>query len=301
LTTLSYLQEVTLWTTESAQGVDAITVANVLWFLVLLAGTLIVFWALPVLAGTRSLDTSAAGIGGRYAVVTLVRYAVLVAGVMMAFSVLDIGWSKLQWMAAGLSVGLGFGLQETVANFIAGLMLLTEGQVRVGDVISVGDKTGVVSRIQMRATTVKDFDGREVIIPNKELVTTQVTNWTLSDANRRIQVGVGVAYGSDTDQVEKLLLDAADSVPWLLRDPAPRVVFEQFADNSLNFRLYVWIDSGQRVLDTIHELHRRIDQRFREHGIEIAFPQRDVHLDTGPLTVQLVTEPARTPAVASAT
>jgi potassium efflux system protein len=286
---LGYLNEVTLWTSESELGVKAVTVASLLKFLLLLAGTLLLFWSLPIMAGTKSIDTSRAGIGTRYAAITLLRYGVLIAGVIGAFSLLNIGWSKLQWMAAGLSVGLGFSLQETVSNFIAGLMLLTERQVRVGDLISVGDKTGTVTRILMRATTVRDFDGREVILPNKELVTTQVTNWTLSDTHRRMQIAVGVAYGSDPELVEKLMLEAARAVPWVIGYPAPRVVFEQFGDDALQFRLYVWISSRERVLDTVHDLHNGIDRQFREHGVEIAFPQRDVHLDaTTPLPVRVV-------------
>jgi potassium efflux system protein len=154
----------------------------------------------------------------------------LVVGLVTAFSLLNIGWSKLQWMAAGLSVGLGFGLQETAANFFSGLTLLSERSIRVGDVVTVGDKTGVVRRIKVRATTVEDFDGREIVIPNKELVTTQVTNWTLTDSKRRLQVVVGVAYGSDTALVVESLLEAARSLDGVMVDPAPQAVFEMFGD-----------------------------------------------------------------------
>jgi potassium efflux system protein len=229
--------------------------------------------------------------------VTLLRYSVLIGGVLIAFSVLQVSWSSMQWMAAGLSVGLGFGLQESVANFVAGLMLLTEQRVRIGDVVSVGDKTGVVTRIQVRATTVKDFDGRELIIPNKDLVTTQVTNWTLTDTRRRVQVAVGVAYGSDPAVVEQLLLEAASKVPWVMDFPQPNVVFELFGADAIHFRLYVWIQSGNALLSTVDSLHREIDRLFREQGITIAFPQRDVHLVADvPVSVQVVAPDDRTKA-----
>lgn len=291
LISLSYLQSVTLWFAETPDGVEPVTVADLLWFVLVLGGTLLSFWALPVVFGTRSLDPTTKGIGPRYAAVTLVRYTVLIAGVLAAFSALNVGWSRLQWMAAGLSVGLGFGLQESVANFIAGLMLLTEQQVRIGDVIEVGDKMGTVTRIQVRATTVRDFDGRELIIPNKELVTTQVTNYTLSDTRRRIQLVVGVAYGADTDLVTNLLLDRARQNPWVLDVPEPTVTFELFGADALQFRLYAWVGSGAVFLQTRDSLHREIDRAFRENGVNIAFSQRDVHLASAvPVPVQIVSE-----------
>jgi potassium efflux system protein len=289
LEALGYLKSVPLWWAESSDGVGAVTVADLFLFLVVLGGSLLAFWALPVIFGTRTLDLSMKDVGPRYATVTLVRYVVLIAGVLVAFSMLRVNWSHMQWLAAGLSVGLGFGLQESVANFVAGLMLLTEQQVRIGDVIAIGDKSGVVTRIQVRATTVKDFDGRELIIPNKDLVTTQVTNWTLTDTRRRVQVAVGVAYGSDPDVVERLLLEAASKVPWVSDVPQPNVVFELFGADAIHFRLYVWIESGSALFSTVDSLHREIDRIFRENGITIAFPQRDVHLVADmPVSIQMV-------------
>ncbi len=289
LEALSYLKSVPLWWAESGDGVEAVTVADLFLFVIVLGGSLLAFWALPVIFGTRTLDLSMKGIGPRYATVTLVRYVVLIVGVLVAFSVLQVSWSNMQWLAAGLSVGLGFGLQESVANFVAGLMLLTEQQVRIGDVIAIGDKSGVVTRIQVRATTVKDFDGRELIIPNKDLVTTQVTNWTLTDTRRRVQVAVGAAYGSDPAVVEQLLLEAASKVPWVSAAPKPNVVFELFGVDAIHFRLYVWIESGSALFSTVDSLHKQIDRIFRENGVTIAFPQRDVHLvaDT-PVSIQMV-------------
>jgi potassium-dependent mechanosensitive channel len=294
---LLYLQNVVLWTTETVEGLKTITVANLLSSIAALAATLIVFWALPLAFALERKDSGHRGAGTRYAAVTLVRYVVLLAGLVAAFSALNIGWSKLQWMAAGLSVGLGFGLQETAANFFSGLTLLSERSIRVGDTVTVGDKTGIVRRIKVRATTLEDFDGREVVIPNKELVTTQVTNWTLNDTRRRLQLAVGVAYGSDTALVVSKLLEAAAGIPEVLPDPAPQAVFEQFGDSVLQFRLYVWIAGPQHAMPVNHELHMRIDALFRASGIAIDFPQRDIHLHpAGPFDVRLRTEPVSGPA-----
>ncbi len=284
-----YLRNVVLWSTETASGLRTVTVANMLACVATLAGTLLTFWVLPLLTGTRSLDTVARGVGTRYAVVTLLRYVVLLVGVLVAFTFLNIGWSKIQWLATGLSVGLGFGLQEIVANFFSGLILLSERSIRVGDMVAVGDQTGVVTRIHVRATTVRDYDGREILIPNKEMVASKVTNWTLSNTKRRIQVVVGVAYGSDTALVERLLLEAAAQTPGVLADPAPNVAFELFGDSALQFRLYCWMATADRAVVTNHLLHVRIEEILRVNGISIPFPQRDLHMNTAaPLELNTV-------------
>ena len=290
---LGYLSNIALWTTATDTGARTVTVANLLSSVTVLVGTLISFWALPLIAGTQSLDTTARGVGTRYAVVTLVRYLLLLSGILSSFALLNIGWSKIQWLATGLSVGLGFGLQEIVANFFSGLILLSERSIRVGDLVSIGDSTGIVQRIHVRATTVRDFDGRELLIPNKDMVSTQVTNWTLSNTNRRLQIVVGVSYGSDTGRVVALLLDAASQVPGVLADPPPTVSFEAFADSALQFRLYAWIDVPTQAVTIGHWLHMRIEAVLRENGISIPFPQRDLHLvDPVPLPVRDSPSPA---------
>jgi potassium-dependent mechanosensitive channel len=288
---LLYLQNIPLWTAETAEGLKTVTVANLLACLAVLGVTLIAFWALPLIVGTEASDPHQRNVGTRYAVVALLRYTVLIVGLMAAFSLLNIGWSKLQWMAAGLSVGLGFGLQETAANLFSGLTLLSERSIRVGDMVTVGDKTGIVRRIKVRATTVEDFDGREIVIPNKELVSTQVINWTLKDAKRRLQVVVGVAYGSDTALVVQKLREAAVGVEGILAEPPPQAALEQFGDSALQFRLYAWIDMAHNSVRINHDLHMRIEQLFRVSGIAIDFPQRDVHLfPAGPFEVRLRTD-----------
>jgi potassium efflux system protein len=184
----------------------------------------------------------------------------------------------VQWLVAAVTFGLGFGLQEIFANFISGLIVLFERPMRVGDVVTVGEVSGVVSRIRMRATTITDWDRKELIVPNKEFITGRLVNWTLSDRVLRIVFRVGVAYGSDTRLVQRLLLKAADEHPSVLTDPPPQALFVAFGDSTLSFELRVYVP-GLEVYGAVqHELNSAIDSLFRVAGIEIAFPQRDVHV-----------------------
>ena len=220
--------------------------------------------------------------GTRYAMATMARYALIVIGIVTAAHVVGIGWSKVQWLVAGAAVGLGFGLQEIFANLVSGLMILIERPIRVGDVITVDSISGVVNRIRIRATTITVFDRKELIIPNKEFITQRVMNWTLSDQVTRIDVPVGVAYGSDTGLTRQILRDIVTSHPQVLRDPEPTVFFEQFGDSTLNFTVRAFVGQLDHRLPTIHDLHVAIDNAFREAKIEIAFPQRDLHIRSLP-------------------
>ncbi|MCW5777522.1 MAG: mechanosensitive ion channel [Phycisphaeraceae bacterium] len=216
--------------------------------------------------------------GSRYAVSTVARYLILIVGVTAVFSALGIGWSKVQWLAAALTFGLAFGLQEIFANFISGLIILAERPIRVGDVVTIGNVSGTVARIRMRATTILDWDRKELIVPNKAFITDQIINWSLSDPTLRLTTTIGVAYGSDTALVERTLLAVANANENVLRDPAPTVVFQRFGESSLDFELRVFLPAIDRLVPTRHQLHLAIDAAFREAGIEIAFPQRDLHL-----------------------
>jgi potassium efflux system protein len=227
--------------------------------------------------------------GARYAVHSLLRYGITAIGIIVTLGAVGLSWSGIQWLVAALSVGLGFGLQEIVANFICGLIILFERPFRVGDVVTIGDQTGRVARIQIRATTVTDWDRRELIVPNKEFITGKLINWSLSDPITRVVVPVGVAYGSDTRETEKLLLKIARENLMVLRQPEPSALFLGFGDNSLNFELRVFVSGLDNRLPVIHQLHLAIEREFRKAGINIAFPQRDIHLDTlAPLQVHLV-------------
>ena len=218
----------------------------------------------------------------RYAMTRLASYAILVFGVMLAGRILGIGWSQVQWLVGALLVGLGFGLQEIFANFVSGLIILFERPVRVGDIITIDGIDGVVSRIKIRATTITNWDRKEYIVPNKEFVTGRLLNWTLSDRINRIVINVGVAYGSDTDRVYQLLADICRENQYVMKDPAPLITFEGFGDSALNFVVRAYLPDLDNRIGTIHALHSTIHRRFGEEGIEIAFPQRDLHVRSMP-------------------
>jgi len=224
----------------------------------------------------------------RYAVTRLASYTIVIVGLLMASNHLGLRWQNVQWLAAGLTVGLGFGLQEVFANFISGLIVLFERPVRVGDVVTIDDVTGTVTKIRMRATTITNGDRKEFIVPNKEFITGRVLNWTLSDAVNRITVRIGVAYGTDPDQARDILLRIAAEHPLVLKEPASSATLEGFGDSTLNFVLQCYLPSLDLRSDMTHELHARIVREFHKSSIEVAFPQRDLHIRSiGGLTLPL--------------
>jgi len=214
----------------------------------------------------------------RYAIGTVIRYLIVIVGTVVAFSSIGVTWSKLQWLAAALTFGLAFGLQEIFANFISGLIILAERPVRVGDTVTVGGVSGVVTRIRMRATTITDWDRKELVIPNKTFITSDVINWTLSDPTLRIIVPVGVSYGADVDVVRSTLLDVAAKHPVVMADPRPQALFLGFGDSTLDFELRVFIPHIDHLLAVRNDMHMSVLKEFRARGIEIAFPQRDLHV-----------------------
>jgi len=205
-------------------------------------------------------------------------------------------WSQIQWAVAALSVGIGFGLQEIVANFISGLIILFEQPIRLGDVVTVGDVSGTVTKIRIRATTIRDFDRKELLVPNKEFITSRLLNWSLSDQVTRMILEVGVAYGTDLDRAIAIVQEVADRHPLVMRDPRPFITFEAFGDNSLLLQMRLFVDQLDKRLAIASELRLEINRRFNAEGIVVAFPQRDVHLDTSrPLDIRLVDDAHRSP------
>jgi potassium efflux system protein len=218
--------------------------------------------------------------GTRYTASTLLNYVILGAGILIALSRLGLDWSKLQWLVAALGVGIGFGLQEVVANFICGLIILFERPISVGDIITVGDQDGVVTKIRIRATTIRDWDNKELLIPNKEIITGRLLNWSLTDTRLRVTVPVGVAYGSDAALALKILAETVADDERVLADPAPSIIFSDFGESSLNMICRFYIDNVSNMWPVKTALQLEIYRRFEEAGIVIAFPQRDVHLDS---------------------
>ncbi|MBI2825618.1 MAG: mechanosensitive ion channel [Planctomycetia bacterium] len=251
---------------------DAV-LAGVIFVLTIIAGR-----NLPGLLEIAFLQRLPLDPGGRYAITTVSRYLITLVGLVLAFWMLGIGWANVQWLAAAMTVGLGFGLQEIFANLVSGLIILFERPLRVGDTVTVGGISGTVTRIRIRATTITDWDRKELIVPNREFITGQLVNWTLSDSTLRMVIKVGIAYGSDVALAQQLLLRVAHEEPRVLGDPAPVAVMTQFGDSTLDFELRVFVAGLDEFMMVRHDLNARIDRAFREAGIEIAFPQRDIHV-----------------------
>jgi len=219
--------------------------------------------------------------GTRTAISTLAQYALIGIGAFFFLAVLDIDWVQFGWIAAALSVGIGFGMQEVITNFVCGLIILFERPMRVGDIVTIEGTTGTVTRIQMRATTITNWDRQELVVPNKTFITGTLLNWSLSNAMNRLTVPVGVAYGSDTRRAVEILRQIANEHPLVLEDPAPLISFEAFGDSTLNIVLRAYLPDMDNRLGVLSDLHHTIHQRFNEAGIVIAFPQRDLNLGTG--------------------
>jgi potassium efflux system protein len=234
--------------------------------------------------------------GTVYAVRTLFRYSLVTVVVVVVLGILGGSWSQIQWAVAALSVGIGFGLQEIVANFICGIILLFEQPIRVGDTVTVGTASGVVTKIRMRATTIRDWDRFELLVPNKEFITGRLLNWSLSDHINRVVIEVGVSYGTNLKDAMELALQVASEHPEILEDPAPFVTFDEFGDNSLKLVLRGYLGSVDSRLGIASQMRLAIDEKFNAAGIVISFPQRDVHLDTSaPLEITLSSSDGRVP------
>ena len=271
-----------------SEPVKVITLADVGAALIFFALTYVLARNLPGLLEITILKRLPLDGGARFAVTSILRYIIAIVGILLAFSAIGIGWSQVQFLAAALTFGLAFGLQEIFANFISGLIMLIERPVRVGDTVTVNNINGRVTRIRMRATTVLDWELRELIIPNKVFITDQFINWTLSDPRIRVTIQVGVSYGSDVRLVQRTLLEIGQTQEHVLPEPRVRALFLGFGDSTLNYELRVYVDHFDFFLDVRSDLHTRIAERFRELDIEIAFPQRDLNIrNIGPLAEAL--------------
>ncbi|WP_345327428.1 mechanosensitive ion channel domain-containing protein [Novipirellula rosea] len=254
------------------------TLTDAIAAILVIMATMMIGRRLPSVLALTVLDRLPLESGTHQAVSILVRYAATIAGILFACQVIRLSWSSVQWLAAAMTVGLGFGLQEIFANLVSGLIILFERPIRVGDMVTVGDLTGNVSRMQMRATTITDFDRREMIVPNKKFITDNVINWTLSDPISRIVLPVGVAFGTDVAHVQRILLKIAERNPSVMKEPAPSTLFKGFAESTLDIRLHVFIPKRDVYTVVLNELNSAIVSELRRAGIEIAFPQRDLHI-----------------------
>ncbi|HEX2255563.1 MAG TPA: DUF3772 domain-containing protein [Afifellaceae bacterium] len=266
-------------------SVTAIASATILFFLGVLLTRALQGWL-----SDRYLPATRLDPGLKNSVTIATGYVGFIAAFVIAFAYLGIDLSQLALVAGALSVGIGFGLQSVVNNFVSGLILLVERPIKTGDWIIVGGEEGIVKRIKVRATELETFDRASVVIPNSDLISGTVKNWVLGDTMGRASVTVGVGYDSDADQVRELLLACARDHPLVLDEPPPNVIFMDFGDSALVFRLDTYLADISRSLSVRSDLRFRILKCLREAGIEIPFPQRDLHIRTAPELRRLLDE-----------
>ena len=228
--------------------------------------------------------------GTRYTFRRIIELAFILIGAIIAFQSIGINLSGLAVIFGLLSVGIGFGLQNITSNFVAGLILLFERPIKVGDRVTVGDVEGDVMDINIRSTTVRSLNNIAIIVPNSEFVSSQVVNWSHGDRKIRLDIEVGVSYQSDLDTVLRSLKEVASENPEILRDPEPDVHLREFGDSSWNMKLRIWIDDPKRHPVVRSDINCAIVRKFRENGVEIPFPQRDLHLRSPLPTPLLVSQ-----------
>jgi small-conductance mechanosensitive channel len=221
-------------------------------------------------------------IGVSQSIATIIRYILVIIGLFIIFQTSGIDLSAIGLLVGALGIGIGFGLQNITNNFISGIIILFERPVKVGDRIEIDDLAGNIVNISARATTIITNDNIAVIVPNSDLVSNRVINWSHNDKNVRLNFPVGVSYKEDPEKIKKLLLEVANANTGVLQNPPPDVLFDNFGDSSLGFNLRVWTDEYSdkpKVLKS--QLYYAIFKKFKEHGVEIPFPQRDLHLKSG--------------------
>jgi small-conductance mechanosensitive channel len=259
-------------------GSRKITLGLVLSAVAVLYGSFLTSWAVQSMLMKGVFASRELQVGVRISIARLVHYGFVFVGFLLALVALGVNLRDITIIAGALGVGIGFGLQGIVNNFVSGLILLFERPIKVGDYIQLGELWAEIKKIGLRATVVETFDKSEIVVPNSDLVSYQVTNWTLTNRMARLIIPVGVEYGSDVPLVVETLMECATANSKVMRKPEPQVLFLKFGESSLDFELRVWISDIDDRLAMISQLHQEIDRRFRQAGIVIAFPQRDLHL-----------------------
>jgi potassium-dependent mechanosensitive channel len=255
-----------------------ITVGRIVFAAILVYLTVTASWLARTIVSTEVSRSWGFERGVAESINALLHYAVITLGVLLALGALGVELQSFAIVAGALGVGIGFGLQNVVNNFVSGLILLFERPVRVGDTVEIAGEWGTIKRIGLRSTVVVTFTQSELIVPNGDLVSEKVTNWTLTNPITRMAIPVGVAYGSDVEKVLKILVETASAHPAIVGEPSAMALFTGFGDSSLDFELRIWIKEIPARLPARSAVLAEIDRRFREEGIEIPFPQRDLHI-----------------------
>ena len=275
-------------------GGDHLTVGKIIAVIILVIGGYLVSRFLGHVLAQRLSRTLSPDVA--YMIKRVTFFTLLVFVILTALHVLGVPLTAFAFATGAIAIGVGFGAQNIINNFISGWILMAERPIRIDDFVEIDGTMGVVELIGTRSTRVRRTDGVHMLVPNSRLLEQTVINWTLIDNEIRSTVRVGVAYGSPVETVAQLLLDAVIEQEEVKEKPAPKVVFEDFGDNSLVFDTYFWCDvGGERLLREIRsDIRFRISERFAANGIEIAFPQRDVHLDSRePLSVHVIQKEIR--------
>ncbi|MCM2529000.1 mechanosensitive ion channel [Shewanella algae] len=279
----SFLDGITLWTTTTTGvgGVEQplpITMKSLVFGAIVVGFSMMIATNLPGLLELTVLQKLDLTPGTGFAITTVTRYLVVFIGIVIGFATLGMEWSKLQWLIAALTLGLGFGLQEIFANFISGLIILFEKPVRIGDTVTIRELTGTVSKIKIRATTIIDWDRKEIIIPNKAFITEQLINWSLSDPITRVIIYVSVARDSDPARVEAALYQAVKECENALETPEPEVWFAGFGKHTQDYEVRAYAKDMSSRWPLRHDLHKRISKKLKENQLELAYPQLEVHI-----------------------
>ena len=287
---IDFLNEVgKLFTTKLFElGESNITLGTILYFIISFIILTLVAKHFRNLLVNKILVKANMEKGARNSIGLITRVMIMFIGAIFIIQSAGIDMSSLSLLAGALGVGIGFGLQNITDNFISGIIILFEKPIKVGDRIVVGDTEGDVINISVRATTILTNENVSIIVPNSEFISSRVINWSHNDRNIRFDIPVGVSYAEDPVEVKDVLMKVADENEHVLKHPAPHVFFDEFGDSSLNFTLAIWTSTHTdkpRRLKT--ELYFDIFERFKEKGIEIPFPQRDIHVKTQPVITKL--------------
>lgn len=279
-----FLENIRLWdvstTVQGVENLQPITLGSVLIAVLVLIITTQLVRNMPALLELALLQHLSLTPGTGYAVTTITKYLLILIGGLTGFSMLGVDWSKLQWLVAALGVGLGFGLQEIFANFISGLIILFEKPIRIGDTVTIRDLTGSITRINTRATTITDWDRKEIIVPNKAFITEQFINWSLTDPVTRVVLTIPAAAEANSEEVTNVLLTAAQRCSYVLDTPQPEAFLVDLQQGIQLFELRIHAAEMGHRMPLRHELHQLILRGYHEHGLEMPFPPFQVRMET---------------------
>lgn len=265
-------------------GEQSVTLWTILYFIILIFLLFFLTGRITKWFVTKVLSKSKIEVGIRMSIGTIIKYIIIVFGLVIILQTVGINLSSLTILAGALGVGIGFGLQNITNNFVSGIIILLERPIKVGDKVEIGEIDGDVTEISMRATTIVTNDNIAMIVPNSQFISSTVINWSYTDKNIRFRIPIGVSYNEDPEKIREILLDIVSNFDGVLKEPAPKVLINSFGDSSINMELRVWTNKYTHRRGFFRsEIYYAIFKRFRKENIEIPFPQRDLHIKSGSL------------------